>query len=420
MSMNKIAVIGGGISGVSVANLLHEKTEVKVFDKNDRPGGLVRCERVEDNLYHKVGGHVFNSKNQEVLDWFWKHFDREKEFNKTQRNAKILFEGRYIGYPIENYLYQMPEAYIDKIIDDLMAITRDGTKDPMEYGNFKDFLQANFGKTLYDSYFGPYNNKIWKTDLSNVSLEWLQGKLPMPNIKEVLKSNILQQEETGMVHAFFYYPKENGSQFVIDRLAEGLDVVNDQFITSIKHVDNRWEVNGETFDQIVYCGDIRKLYDMVQVEDKPTIEALKAVTQLKSNGTSNLFCETDDNDISWLYLPNPELKAHRIIYTGNFAESNNRGSGRKTCTVEFSGRYTEEEMKAELKHLPGHLTPLASNYEANSYVIQEQDTGERVDNVKNKLVPLGFQLLGRFAEWEYYNMDKAIEAAMEVKNKLVK
>jgi UDP-galactopyranose mutase len=31
--------------------------------------------------------------------------------------------------------------------------------------------------------------------------------------------------------------------------------------------------------------------------------------------------------------------------------------------------------------------------------------------LKERLQQYNFHLLGRFAEWEYYNMDKAIEAA---------
>ena len=58
--MKKVAVIGAGISGVSVARMLNEKAEVTVFEKKDKPGGLIACDVVDGNLYHKVGGHVFN------------------------------------------------------------------------------------------------------------------------------------------------------------------------------------------------------------------------------------------------------------------------------------------------------------------------------------------------------------------------
>jgi protoporphyrinogen oxidase len=102
-------VIGSGISGLSIGNMLSEQYNVKVLEKSDKIGGLIKCDRISGNLFHRVGGHVFNSKDQSVLDWFWKHFDRDNEFLQAVRNAKILMNGRLIGYPIENYLYQLPE-----------------------------------------------------------------------------------------------------------------------------------------------------------------------------------------------------------------------------------------------------------------------------------------------------------------------
>jgi len=87
--------------------------------------------------------------------------------------------------------------------------------------------------------------------------------------------------------------------------------------------------------------------------------------------------------------------------------------------VEFSGKHSFEEMREEIKLLPGNLVPLAFNYEANSYIIHERNTKEKILYLKSKLEPKGFFLSGRFAEWEYYNMDKAIEAAMKVNNKIL-
>ena len=141
--------------------------------------------------------------------------------------------------------------------------------------------------------------------------------------------------------------------------------------------------------------------------------------QLRSNGTSNLFCETDDTDISWLYIPENFTKAHRIIYTGNFSPTNNRGSKRKTCVVEFSGKVEYEVMVKEIEKLPGNLKPLDYNYEANSYVVQDKKTREVIAQAKKVLEPHGIYLLGRFAEWEYYNMDKAIEAAFDLSTKFL-
>jgi len=103
---NKIAILGSGISGISLAKCLSEKNyNVNLFEKNKKIGGLIKCDFVNGVLFHRVGGHVFNSKNKDVLEWFWKHFDVNEEFIPAKRNAKILLENKLIGYPQLKIIY---------------------------------------------------------------------------------------------------------------------------------------------------------------------------------------------------------------------------------------------------------------------------------------------------------------------------
>jgi hypothetical protein len=250
-----------------------------------------------------------------------------------------------------------------------------------------------------------------------VPLQWLDGKLPMPKLNEVILSNILKKEEANMVHSSFFYPRRDGSQFIVNRLSEGLSINCSYTVESISvQADKKLSINknDKVVDSIVFCGDVRELHKIIQINDNALQHALQNVSGLISNGTSNVLCETDENDLSWLYLPEDKFKAHRIIYTGNFSETNNEGSKRKTCVVEFSGKHAETEILEELKLLPGNLKALAFNYEANSYIIQHQTTRKDIALLKSLLKPYQIFLLGRFAEWEYYNMDKCIEASMEL------
>ncbi|WP_316809622.1 protoporphyrinogen/coproporphyrinogen oxidase [Pedobacter agri] len=416
----KIAVIGTGISGLSVANMLKDQNEVMLFEKETKAGGLIKCERVNDCLFHKVGGHVFNSRNNDVLDWFWSHFDKENEFVKATRNAKVFFNNTIIGYPIENYLYMLDQDIVKKVIHELLELQKKDKISPFDYSNFEDFLKGTFGDTLYQIYFKPYNLKIWKTDLSTVSMQWLEGKLPMPLLQEILESNFFRKEEDNMVHSTFFYPKENGSQFIVDRLKKGLNVFEDFNVSDVKNILGKLRINEVDFDRVIYCGDVRKLPAYFKDLLRNGGVDLEYLEKLRSNGTSNLFCETDETDISWLYIPESFTSAHRIIYTGNFSETNNRGAKRKTCVVEFSGKVKFEEMAEEIKKLPGNLKPIAYNYEPNSYVIQDHRTREVINKAKSILEENGIYLLGRFAEWEYYNMDKAVEAAFAVRDKINK
>jgi UDP-galactopyranose mutase len=119
-----------------------------------------------------------------------------------------------------------------------------------------------------------------------------------------------------------------------------------------------------------------------------------------------------------LYLPNPNTKAHRIIYTGNFSNTNNSKKYKNTCVVEFSGLVNQEIINEELLKLPGNLVPIEYNYEKNSYIIQDSSTRNLINQIKIELEKYNIHLLGRFAEWEYYNMDKCIESAFSLEKKI--
>ena len=107
--------------------------------------------------------------------------------------------------------------------------------------NFEDFLRKKFGETLFELYFRPYNEKIWNFDLKMMPLSWLEGKLPMPDFKEIVISNLLKRPEKKMVHSTFFYPRKGGSSFIADRLAEGTEIVFNTAIDQIKS-DDQWSV----------------------------------------------------------------------------------------------------------------------------------------------------------------------------------
>lgn len=419
--MKKTAIIGGGISGISLARMLHQKDHgVTVLEKESTIGGLIRCKKVNGNLFHTVGGHVFNTKNEEVNQWFWQFFDRNNEFISAKRNAKIWIQGKFLGYPLENYLYQLDEADLKIIISDLLHLSRQKQRDPLSYSNFEDFLRGNFGETLYRLYFNPYNTKIWQTDLKDIAMEWLDGKLPMPDLMGILMSNIQRKEEGSMVHSTFFYPKKDGSQFIINRLAEGLNIKTSYAVEQIVRRDGSYWINNEIeVDKVVYTGDIRRIPSLLSHPEIAFGQSEKIV-KLRSNGTSNLFCYCEPNDLSWLYIPEAAYRSHRIIYTGNFSINNNEDTSRPTCVVEFSGHVSYEEMVNEALKLPGIIAPIDSNYQPNSYVVQDQHSRKLITEYKRMLAEKEFYLLGRFAEWEYYNMDKAIEASMKLNIELKK
>ena len=415
----KIAIIGAGISGLTMAHLLKDRYDVKIFEKEDSAGGLIKCVRREGSLFHTCGGHIFNSKRQDVLDWFWSKFKREDEFTKADRNSVVFVDkqecnGTYdeIPYPIENHMYLFDSDTQHAFIDDLVNIA---SASQNNVRNFEDFLKGRFGQTLYNLYFKPYNEKVWRRDLSQVPLSWLEGKLPMPTVAEMIYNNINHVKEKSFVHATFWYEKVGGSQYIVDRLSEGIDIKYNSDIKEIVYDGQQWSVGGECFEKVIFCGNVKDMVHMVKGISLGKYQ--DDIDRLESHGTTAVFCEIDNNPYSWIYQPSKRHESHRIICTGNFSESNNNpqlSNGRITATVEFTDEIDKETILKNLAKIPLNPKYIDHKYNQYTYPIQDENTRSLIAAMKDDLSQNAFYFTGRFADWEYYNMDVAIGAAMDM------
>lgn len=410
--MSKIAVVGAGVSGLTVARLLAAKpnNQVVVYEAESSPGGLIRCQRVNGSLFHLCGGHVFNSKRQDVLDWFWKQFDKSSEFHAADRRSVVYMpDGLVVPYPIEDHMYYFPQAIQEQFEQDLCDIENGRYPEPR---NFEEFLRGRFGETLYRLYFEPYNRKVWRRDLKQVSLSWLEGKLPMPTVEEMRYNNRHHVDEKQFVHSSFFYENQDGSQFLANRLAEGLDIRYSTPVQEIHLQGQQIRVNGEEYDQLVWCGNIKHLIPLLH--KIPSLKHyMKAIEDLDYHGTTAVFCELDSNPYTWVYQPGSSHESHRIICTGNFAPSNN-AEGKMTGTIEFTDVISEKDIRSQLERMPFHPRYLAHHYSPYTYPIQNQETREMIRSLKETLAPYQIFFTGRFADWEYYNMDVAMGAAMDL------
>lgn len=412
--MSRIAIIGAGVSGLTMGRLLAPRASITIYESASRPGGLIKCERVEGNLFHTCGGHVFNTRRQDVLDMFWRIFDRDRDFVLAERNSAVKMPGgAEVPYPIENHAYMLDDDTLRRIIAD---VARMRGADGDEPSNFEEFLRRQFGGTLYDLYFGPYNRKVWRRDLSTVPLSWLDGKLPMPTPEEILYNNIRRVKEKAFVHSTFYYERRDGSQFLADELASGLDVRYSTPVHSIERKDGKWRVEGEEYDAVVFCGNIKHLPAMLGgVDIAPFVADIEA---LESHGTTAVFCEIAPNPYSWIYLPDADYDAHRIICTGNFSPTNN-APGHTTATVEFTDAISLEEIERQLPRIPFSPRYITHCYNPYTYPIQHSDTRTMITALRERLAAEGLYLTGRFALWEYFNMDVAMDSAIRLAPEIV-
>lgn len=411
--MKRIAIIGAGISGLTCARLLKHRFDVTVFEKEHEPGGLVRCRSVNGSLFHICGGHVFNTKNPIVSKWFWSIFNRDKDFVLAKRRSAVCLDnGMFVDYPIENHIYQLPPVVRKKIYAEITQLAGMPSEPA---NNFGDFLQKRFGETLYRLYFKPYNDKIWRCDLHTIPLDWLEGKLPMPTPNDMLTANKHHREECDFVHSCFYYPKKGGSQFIVNTLADGVNVVCDAVVGRVEREDGGlrlfWRDGSALYNHVVFCGNLNNLSEIIGTNLLPG-------GGLCAHGTTSVFCETSKIPYSWFYQPGRRHDSHRVICTGNFSENNN-ASGKNTCTVEFTDQKSVDEILPQLKKMPYSPSYIAHNYFTDTYPIQSASTRRVVSEIKSRLVAQGISLVGRFAEWEYFNMDAAMASAMRAVEEII-
>lgn len=411
----KIAIIGGGISGLSCGQLLRKKGyEVKIFEKDDRPGGMIKCDMVNGSLFHRTGGHVFNTKRDDVMEWFWSFFEKEKQFTKAIRNSSVFMEdGKVIPYPIENHSYLLNQEIGLSIIKDWVKMAQNLSRTP---SNFEEFLKGQFGDTLYELYFQPYNEKVWRRDLTKVPLSWLEGKLPMPTVEEMIYNNIYHVKEDSFVHSSFFYPVKGGSQFIANRFAEGLNIVCNSEIKKIEVNKQEIIIGGELFDKLIFCGNIKDLPQII-VGRVDLSGYIQPIENLEYHGTTSVFCEIERNPYSWIYMPSREHQSHRIICTGNFSENNN-ALGCMTATIEFTDYISKDDIIDNLKRIPLSPKYITHHYEQYTYPIQDKDTRNMINGLKDILQESGIYLCGRFAEWEYANMDVCMGYAMDLTNSI--
>lgn len=411
----KIGIIGAGISGMSIARLLKDDFEVEVLEKSNNVGGIARTKDVGGKPYHINGGHCFNSKFDDVLDFVFNTVLDKDKWNYLPRKAEILFKNNWVTYPIE---FSIKE--IDSFDTSLaFQITKEMFNASYEKGkNLEEWFINHFGLTLAKEYFIPYNTKIWGIAPKNMDNVWIedekQMKLPVPT-KESFYKSLVGKITDKMSHAAFYYPKTNNQNTFIEAIGEGVDILTNYDVKDITKENNQWIVNGEKkYDILINTSPL----DLIpQILKNIPIKVLNCFNKLKYNKVTNIFWETDGSlDITWGYIPDLSIGFHRISNTGSIVQP--KGN---FCTTEAIGEIPYDRLVEEGQKIPFLKKPLDYNVTEHAYVFFDLNYTQAKAGAISYLDSLGIYSHGRFGEWEYYNMDicikRSIDLAKNIKEK---
>lgn len=408
----KIAVLGAGVSGLTAARQLAQRGyEVVVYEKDDHPGGLAKTRITDGYIYDPHGGHIFNSKYPEIVNWVFSLLPKEN-WQHTVRNAKIFFNGRYVSYPFELSLCELdPNDALNCAYDYMMA------QQGPEPDNFRDWLTWNFGKSIADYYMLPYNAKIWAYPLEKMETHWMKGKMPLPEKKEMLRSLLLKDpSERKMPHSTFFYPIEGGIQSMINALSHTLNIRTSCPVERIEQDGSAWLINGrDLYDTVISTIPLKVLPAAMKLPERVS----QAISGLKYNSLTTVLFDCPPSDISWLYIPSRKYLAHRVGYQSALTpKAAPEGSGSGALEIIGKRRMMDDKLLTGGTVIPRELQPrhvIDTEFTEYAYVIHDLAYRSNLAVVSDYFdgVP-SFYLLGRWAQWNYSNMDLCMKAAIEL------
>jgi len=89
----------------------------------------------------------------------------------------------------------------------------------------------------------PYNEKIWNFPTERMSAHWVEGRIPMPPVEDVIRSAIGIETEGYTHQSIFSYPAEGGIEALVHALERGLEgkIITDFPVRTLRYRNGAWE-----------------------------------------------------------------------------------------------------------------------------------------------------------------------------------
>jgi len=256
----KIAVIGSGISGNSVAWALSKAHDVTVYEKRERLGGhtaTVDVDFGDKTIPVDTGFIVYNENNYPNLIRLFDHLNvqtsaSDMEFSVSLDNGKLEWKG---GKKLSG-VFAQPTNILSpgflKMLRDIFRFNKRARQD-LQSGalcgmTFDDYLnKTGFSKRLKNDYLVPMTSAIWSTP-STKMLEF-----PAESLIQFMKNHSLIQSERPN-----WRTVTNGSRNYVEKLKEDTDAefkTNSEILSVRRHENGVLvtDINGnsEMFDEVV-------------------------------------------------------------------------------------------------------------------------------------------------------------------------
>ena len=419
-----IGVLGGGLSGLALASRL---PDAEVLEAAERPGGLCRSVSFEGFTFDPHGSHILFSRDPRAMGFYEALLG--ENVCRRRRNTKVFYKGRYVKYPFENGLGELPpEDNLACLLGYVTAYAARKAGTAPRPTNLREWMYHRFGKGITECYLLPYNEKIWKAPAAEMGFDWVDGRVPDPPLEDVIRSS-LGIPTDGYTHQLhFLYPREGGVECLVRALLPKVPRVRAGFrVASIRPRGGGWTV-GDGTEEREYDGLVSTLPipDLVRcLHDAPAeVRAAADALQHRSLVTVMLGISRPAlNEFSWVYFPRPEDgRFNRISFPSNFSDRV-APPGTSSAVAEITCNVGDEVWSAPDAALVEHVVERAdalgvfrraeviSSRVARTpyaYVVFDRHHRRNLELVQAYAARLGIRLLGRFGQFDYINTDQCL------------
>jgi UDP-galactopyranose mutase len=426
--MKKTVILGAGLAGLSAA--YHLQSEYEIYEAGSESGGAAGSFTAAGFTFdHAI--HILYTKDPYICKLL-RHLLRDN-YSEQTRSSWIYSHNKYIPYPYQANMKGLPGSIIMENILGLLKV-KFAIEKP-EPGNFEEWIMATFGKGIARNFMLPFNRKVWAADPTNMSAEWIEERVPVPRLLDVLKG-IMRRESTTTYgpNNLFWYPRQGG----MASLAKSF----------LRHINNvRYQskcIRIETNKKIAYFNDGKQCTYTTLISSLPLPMIISlignipfsvaiAASKLRANRVSTVNIGVAREKISdkhWVYFPEDQFLFQRISFPANFSASL-APKGASSVMAEISSSafrpLPRVDIAAETITQLRRIGILRNDDEIliakvvqidPAYIIYDNDHREAVKTIHNYLRSVSIIPCGRFGEWEYFNMDHTIlsgkKAAEEV------
>jgi len=419
------AVLGCGWAGAVATMLLKERfsaTSLLVLEVSEREGGLMQSESVRGYTFDAGGSHVIFSRNKSTLEELLNLLGSNHV--KHTRRAFVRLGSELVPYPFETGLYALPpEVRAEALITFLEAwLSRETDWTPK---TFEEWVKGFFGKWIAERYLIPYNEKVWKRPLSQISADWVYtpGRLPVPDWRGVVRAAAGVPVVGYVEQSTFYYPLRGGIQALFDaalqRVSGKVAMVKGERVVELKKRETHWVINGRYFARRIIS--TIPLPELVGTLDAPS-DVCKLAMGLDYNRIVVVGVGLRERapEQHWVYVPQKDVIFHRYAWVSNYSPYNaprDRSALIAEVTVprsepinaqKIAYRVIDDLEKLEVVK-DGKIEIVKVWVHEYGYPVYTLNHEENRALVLRWINELNIISVGRWGSWHYWNMDRVYE-----------